>query len=58
MKATTKFSMERASGYGQYKIVKTTPAGKVTKMHFTDSETWDNYQDGKVSQARLRRLFH
>ena len=58
MKATTKFSMERGNGYGQYKIVKTTPAEKVTKKHSTDSQAWDDLSEGKCSQARLKRLFN
>ena len=57
MKATTKFSMERSNGYGQYNIVKTTPSGKITKKHTTDSELWDDYSDGKVSQSRFKRIF-
>jgi hypothetical protein len=58
MKTKTIYTMERSIGYGQYNIVKTTPKGKFTKVHFTDSSTWDDYQDNKVSQARLKRIFN
>ena len=58
MKAKTVFSMKRANGYGQYKIVKTTPSGKQTQVHCTDSELWDNYTEDKVSQAKLKRVFN
>ena len=49
--------MKRYHGYGQYYIVKTTPAGKESKVYTTDSELWDRYQDGEASQAELRRKF-
>lgn len=49
--------MERASGYGQYKVVKVTPLGKKTRAHTTDSEAWDAEQEGKCSQARLKRVY-
>lgn len=55
--ATSSFSMGRLSGYGQYYIEKTTPGGKTTKVRTTDSQLFDDYQDGKVSQARLKRVY-
>ena len=49
--------MEMGRGYGNYQIVKTTPAGKITKAHTTDSVLWDDYTGGDVSQLRLKRAF-
>ena len=51
------YYIERASGYGQYKVVKVTPLGKKTRAHTTDSEAWDAEQEGKCSQARLKRVY-
>lgn len=51
------FSMKRYSGYGQYVIIKTTFSGKITKKHSTDSQAWDDFLEGKCSQARLKRLY-
>jgi hypothetical protein len=50
--------MERANGYGQYKIVKVTPKGKKSRNHSTDSQLWDDHTEGKVSQARFKRIFN
>ena len=55
---TSQYYMERANGYGQYKIVKVTPKGKKTRSHSTDSQAWDDFTEGKCSQARLKRLFN
>ena len=49
--------MERASGYGQYKIVKKTPKGKITKVHSTDSQLWDRISDGYALQKKLASIF-
>jgi hypothetical protein len=52
-----KFEIKRTHGYGQYKIVRTTPKGKVTTSHCTDSQAYDDASEGKCSQARLERIF-
>lgn len=54
----TTYSMCRGNWYGQYTIIKTTPTGKVTKKHSTDSQAWDDLSEDKCSQARLKRLFN
>jgi len=53
----TIYYMERASGYGQYKIVKKTPKGKITKVHSTDSQLWDRISDGYALQKKLASIF-
>ena len=58
MKAKTTFSMEKKGGYGQYNVIKTTPTRIVTKHHTTDSQAWDDFTEGKCSQARLKRIFN
>jgi hypothetical protein len=55
MKAT--YFMQRKSGYGQYNIVKETAKGKITKVHCTDSQMYDDFSDGKCSQKRLKSQF-
>lgn len=55
--ANSKYEIRKTSGHGQYLIYKTTPGGKVSKRHTTDSQAYDDYQDGKCSQARLKRLY-
>ena len=54
----TTYSIIRASGYGQYYIIKTTSGGKVYKVHCTDSRLYDDYTDGKRVQSRLREVFN
>jgi hypothetical protein len=53
----TRYEMGMKSGYGQYYIQKTTPAGKTTRVHCTDSQMWDDQSEGKLSQRRLKRVF-
>ncbi len=53
----TKFKMERTSMYGHYRIVKVTPSGKETKVLTTDSQLFDDWNDGKRVQSRLKRAF-
>jgi len=57
MKAKTVYSIARKSGYGQYNLIKETPSGKITKVHCTDSQLFDDYTEGKASQRRLKMLF-
>jgi len=54
---TTVYSIGRKSGYGQYFLQKETPKGKITRVHCTDSQLFDDYSDGKASQRRLKSQF-
>ena len=53
----TTYSMVRTSMYGHYYIVKETPSGKTSKALITDSQLFDDYNDGKRVQSRLKAVF-
>lgn len=53
----TEFSVQKVSGYGQFSIVKETPTGRITAYRYNDAKLYDDYKDGKVSQAKLKRIF-
>jgi hypothetical protein len=43
--------------YGHYHIIKTTASGKESKVLTTDSQLFDDWNDGKRVQSRLKRVF-
>ena len=49
--------MRRTSMYGHYHIIKTTASGKESKVLTTDSQLFDDWNDGKRVQSRLKRVF-
>jgi len=53
----TKYTMRRTSMYGHYHIIKTTASGKESKVLTTDSQLFDDWNDGKRVQSRLKRVF-
>jgi hypothetical protein len=52
-----KFTMERSSGYGQY-IIKGSYKGKDIKVHTTDSEAWDWFNDDSNPKKHMEAKRH
>jgi hypothetical protein len=52
-----KFTMEKSSGYGQY-IIQGTYNGKDVKVHTTDSEAWDWFNDESDKKKNMDAKRH
>lgn len=47
------------SGYGQYKICRLSlMSGKKISYHSTDSELYDQFRSGDLSQNRIKKIFN
>ena len=50
---TSDLWMEKANGYGQYNVCLINLDGTISSMRFTDSHTWDAYQDIEDAEEAL-----